>query len=64
MNEVKDYDFAKMKKNLTNNLDNEKRTAADKIKAMMTEFKEDMHTIESSHTRKQNESKASVQKLD
>ena len=60
MNEVKDADYAKMKKLLTDNLDKERRGGAEKIKAMMQEFKEDMQTIESTHNRKQNESKAAM----
>ena len=42
MNEVKEADYMKMKKLLTDNLDKERRGAAEKIKAMMSEFKEDM----------------------
>lgn len=64
MHEVKDSDFAKMKKTLTSNLDKERQNAADKIKSMITEFKEDMHTIDSTHNRKQSESRAAVNKFE
>ena len=64
MNELKDEEFSKMKKDLQEQIDKDRRTHSEKVKELMTEFKQDMQTVESTHKRKQGESGALTIKLE
>lgn len=53
-----------MKRDLTDQLDKERRANSEKVKDLLTDFKQDMQTVESTHKRKQNDTGALSTKLE
>ena len=53
-----------MKKDLQSQIDNERREHAERVKNMLTEFKQDMQTVESTYRRKSSESTELASKLE
>ena len=49
MNQVRESEFDSMKRELEQQLDKEKRNNAEKVKSLLTDFKQDMAVVESTH---------------
>ena len=64
MDSLKDTEFDKMKKELTSQLDAEKRASAKKVQDLLNDFKQDMRTVEVTHKRKKEENSALTIKLE
>ena len=64
MDSLKDTEFDKMKKELTSQLDAEKRASAKKVQDLLNDFKQDMRTVEVTHKRKKEENAALTIKLE
>lgn len=64
MNSIRETEFDQMKKDLTHQLDKEKRTNAEKMKDLITDFKQDMQVVEGTHQRKSTERTQQMLKLE
>ena len=64
MDNLKDTEFDKMKKDLTSQLDSERRENAKKMQDLLNDFKQDMKTVEATHKRKRDENAALTVKLE
>ena len=62
--ETKDAEYAKLKKDLQGLIDSERRAHNEKVKTLVTDFKQDMQTVESTHKRKTSESTALTVKME
>ena len=57
MAEVKDEEYSRMKRDLKDQLDKERRTHAEKVKQLLADFKADMATVESTHNKRHSDQK-------